>query len=575
MAIISRMSRPLKLLIASFIIITALIGANYWINTGNGSEFVKTITIGTVSAAGTPDYTCNGTNDDVEFQAALDALPAEGGKLAILAGDYSFSATVSRAIDDITIEGVGLGTRITYDNSTPLFSAGVQSDWVFRDFETDNGGVSVGAATNWTISNCQLGAAYYATWIEGGNSFLGGDLLLGNDLVFEGDTEDGNEITLAVADPGSDFTATLQAFTGYIVADTTACYDLEGDGLSITGGILNWDAALNDLSDLNAGSPGDGEVLTWDNGSGKWISSAISIDDIYLYNDGDTATGNYDFSAAYLMGASPIMFEGSTDDDYQLIFSITDITSSDKTVTWQDQSGTVVIDTTACYDLEGTALSITDGTLNWAGIEGEGIDLSGATISCELATDTNKGIASFDADDFTVTAGNVTLDRNRNFIMSAAGMWPSTTSGCAVNTKTEYGTNDIDIYHLDFDTGSDEYCQVSALLPDDYDGSTITATFYWTCSGGGSSETVCWAMQGRSYANDSAIDQAWGTAQSTTDTWIADGDIHISSATSAITLAGSPAAGQYVQFRIYRDVSEDDLGVDAMLLMVKVTYGGK
>ena len=59
------------------------------------------------------------------------------------------------------------------------------------------------------------------------------------------------------------------------------------------------------------------------------------------------------------------------------------------------------------------------------------------------------------------------------------------------------------------------------------------------------------------------------------DTWIADGDVHVSAATGAITIGGTPAAGQLCQWRVYRDVSEDDLGVDARLLSVKIIYTGK
>lgn len=35
-------------------------------------------------------------------------------------------------------------------------------------------------------------------------------------------------------------------------------------------------AALNDLSDVNAGTPNDGDNLTWDNGTSKWIAAAAS-----------------------------------------------------------------------------------------------------------------------------------------------------------------------------------------------------------------------------------------------------------------------------------------------------------
>lgn len=81
-------------------------------------------------------------------------------------------------------------------------------------------------------------------------------------------------------------------------------------------------------------------------------------------------------------------------------------------------------------------------------------------------------------------------------------------------------------------------------------------------------------MQGRSYANDDAIDQAWGTAQTVTDALLAEDDMQYSAETAAITLAGTPAAGEFVQFRVYRDADhvEDTLDADAKLLGVKVYY---
>lgn len=109
-------------------------------------------------------------------------------------------------------------------------------------------------------------------------------------------------------------------------------------------------------------------------------------------------------------------------------------------------------------------------------------------------------------------------------------------------------------------------------MPDAWNGGTLTAEFAWSAAS--STGDVIWGLQGRAFANDDAIDQAWGTAQEVTDTLLATGDMHYTSATSAITLSGGAAAGEFVQFRAYRKASDgsDTLGADAQLLGIKLTY---
>jgi len=124
---------------------------------------IPPVTIGTpLYAAEDPDYTCDGTDDNVQFQAALNALPSGGGKVRVLGGTYSFTSQVTRAIDNITIEGLGESTYIELNDVTPVFSAGAQSGWVFKDFSTDVGGLDVSTATNWLYSNIKEGTTYYA-----------------------------------------------------------------------------------------------------------------------------------------------------------------------------------------------------------------------------------------------------------------------------------------------------------------------------------------------------------------------------------------------------------------------------
>jgi hypothetical protein len=110
-------------------------------------------------------------------------------------------------------------------------------------------------------------------------------------------------------------------------------------------------------------------------------------------------------------------------------------------------------------------------------------------------------------------------------------------------------------------------------MPSDYNGGTITAVFYWM-SNNASTNSVVWGFQGRAYADSDLIDQAFGTAQTVTDANQATRDVNISAATAAITLGGTPAASNFVQFRCYRDgaAGGDTLAAVAELLAIRITY---
>lgn len=82
------------------------------------------------------------------IQEALDALPATGGTIFVPTGDYPMTDQVARAIDNVCIMGVGVGTKIRLDGHRPVITAGVQNGWVFKDFQTDAGGVDRGVHQN-------------------------------------------------------------------------------------------------------------------------------------------------------------------------------------------------------------------------------------------------------------------------------------------------------------------------------------------------------------------------------------------------------------------------------------------
>ena len=157
----------------------------------------------------------------------------------------------------------------------------------------------------------------------------------------------------------------------------------------------------------------------------------------------------------------------------------------------------------------------------------------------------------------------------QDLYIGAVAMWPRVTNGCAALAKTEMATSLLNIQSLDFDQTTQEFCQFTIALPRNWNNGTVTAIFYWTAAAG--TGTVQWGISGGAYSNDDALTVALGSAQTADDTLIATNDLHISPATSAITLAGTPADADFLAFQISRNVASDTLSADAKLLGVVIT----
>ena len=175
-----------------------------------------------------------------------------------------------------------------------------------------------------------------------------------------------------------------------------------------------------------------------------------------------------------------------------------------------------------------------------------------------------------------ITGANIRVNSanaKRTLILTAAGGAPTTTAGCSAVTQVESATNDVNYFVLDFDTATSENAFWTVQMPDNYDGSTLTARFIWTNAAGLTTQTVRWGIKARAYTDSDAIDQAWGTEVTVDDTWLAQLDVHISAATSAITPSGSPAGGQLMAFNVARKTASDNLTGDARLIAVHIEYG--
>jgi hypothetical protein len=201
-----------------------------------------------------------------------------------------------------------------------------------------------------------------------------------------------------------------------------------------------------------------------------------------------------------------------------------------------------------------------------------GADITSGTVgAARLGSGTADATTFLRGDGAWATPSGGGSGGSTNLWIPASAWIPKTTAGCGVDSR-ETTTNDQNFDQLLFDTGSDELADALVVMPSNYNNGTITARFYWTAASG--SGGVAWGIQGRAFADDDALDTAAGAAKLVTDTLIAANDMHITSATSAVTLGGTPAANRPIQFTIYRDVSDaaDTLGVDARLLGVEVIF---
>jgi len=71
-----------------------------------------------IAPVGIPaDYTTDGVDDDVQIQAAIDALPTNGGRIIFREGTYTLGAVVTIAKNGVTLQGQGKGTIIQAKNS--------------------------------------------------------------------------------------------------------------------------------------------------------------------------------------------------------------------------------------------------------------------------------------------------------------------------------------------------------------------------------------------------------------------------------------------------------------------------
>lgn len=150
----------------------------------------------------------------------------------------------------------------------------------------------------------------------------------------------------------------------------------------------------------------------------------------------------------------------------------------------------------------------------------------------------------------------------------ASAMKAATTNGAAVGAVEQTSNKNMTVTK-DFDATTSEIVQFDISFPKSWNLGTVTFAPHWTAASG--SGTVIWALSGIAKSDGDSLDVAFGTAQTSTDTFQSANVLHVGPTSSAVTIAGTPADGDEVNFKLVRDIS-DTLAVDAKLIGIKLFF---
>lgn len=331
-------------------------------------------------------------------------------------------------------------------------------------------------------------------------------------------------------------------------------------GATIQNSVVTVDDTTGTLATSGGGDLGVVTTAPWGN---VFLASAKKID----FNAGDVtithsanslafagASSGYTFDAAPLPSANDGAALGASGTAWADLFlasgGVINWSAGNVTITHAAGALTVAGATTVSF---GTSAAFTTGT----------IELGHASTNTLSAS---SGVLSIEGTQLMM-AGKQTI------YIPASAMISRTTNGAASGTA-ETTTNKVMIKTLDFDTSTQEFAQFSVWFPKSWNLGTVTFQAEWSHASTTTNFGVVWALEGIAFSDDDAMDTAFGTAQQVADTGGTTNDKYTTSESSAITIGGSPAAGDVVHFQVKRVPSDgsDTMAIDARLHGIRLFF---
>lgn len=161
----------------------------------------------------------------------------------------------------------------------------------------------------------------------------------------------------------------------------------------------------------------------------------------------------------------------------------------------------------------------------------------------------------------------------REIWIPASQMVPRITNGPALNTIELAGNLNM-IRSLDFDATTSESAQFDLAMPKSWDLGNIVFVPYWSHPATVTNFGVVWSIQVVAVSNDDTFNVSFGSAVNVIDTGGTTDDIYVGPESTEFTPSGTPAIGDVLQCRFFRNPGNvsDTMTVDARLHGVKIIY---
>ena len=348
------------------------------------------------------------------------------------------------------------------------------------------------------------------------------------------------------------------------------------EAVSIAGGAQTTALAMTDATLSNARNAVI--KLTGTITGNQIVTIPDSIEKTYIISNGTSGAFTVEFKT---VSGSGITF-GTTDKGIRIV--------------WSD--GTNIVDTGVLtsvvqdtspslggqLDVNGNAIG--DGSLELIKFTETGSAVNEITVTnnstgnapsiTATGDDTNINLELAGKGTGVITSGSspVRVAGTDTIWIPAATMYPNTTNGAAALTQVELTAGQPELKVLDFNDSTDQFAQFSVSFPKSWNEGTVTFKAFFTSAGTNSGDCI-WGLQAVAVSDNDAIDAVFGTAQTVTKAHSGTAnDLDVSSESSAITIAGTPAEGDDVFFQVYRDANAggDTLTGDARLIGIQIFF---